>query len=54
MRELVKRFGADVSGAAAVEYGLIAAGLSMAIVTVLQGIGARLALTSDSVQVAMR
>jgi pilus assembly protein Flp/PilA len=54
MRGLLKRFGADVSGAAAVEYGLIAAGLSMAIVTVLQGIGARLSMTSDGVQVSMR
>jgi len=35
----------DESGATAVEYGLIAAGISVAIITVLQGLGSRLNTT---------
>ena len=42
MRAIMKRFAADECGSAATEYGLIAAGLSIAIVTILQGIGMRL------------
>jgi Flp pilus assembly pilin Flp len=37
-----------------VEYGLIAAGLSLAIAALLQGIGARIAMNSAGVQVSMR
>ena len=47
---LVKRFLKDESGATAVEYGLVAAGISVAIIAVLQGLGARL----TSVQSAFR
>jgi pilus assembly protein Flp/PilA len=36
---LVKRFIADESGATAIEYGLIAAGISIAIITVVNNIG---------------
>jgi pilus assembly protein Flp/PilA len=43
MRDMIRRFAADECGSAAAEYGLIAAGLSIAIATVLQGIGLRLA-----------
>lgn len=43
MSKMVKRFAADERGSATMEYGLIAAGLSVAIVAVLQGIGLRLA-----------
>ncbi len=41
LREL-KRFAADESGATAIEYGLIAAGISLAIIAVVNGIGVRL------------
>jgi pilus assembly protein Flp/PilA len=44
MRATIQRFAADESGSAAAEYGLIAAGLSIAIATMLQGIGMRLAM----------
>jgi pilus assembly protein Flp/PilA len=54
MRKLVVRFSADVSGAAAVEYGLIAAGLSLAIATLLQGIGARIVLGSVPAESSIR
>ena len=42
MTKLLKRFAADESGATAIEYGLIAAGISVAIITVVQGLGTKL------------
>lgn len=39
MRRLMMRFLADQSGATAIEYALIAAGISIVIVTAVQGIG---------------
>ena len=37
-----KKFIRDESGATAIEYGLIAAGISVAIITVVQGLGTKL------------
>jgi pilus assembly protein Flp/PilA len=42
MKNLFSRFVADESGATAIEYGLIAAGISVAIIAVVQGIGTNL------------
>ena len=42
MMSIVKRFLADESGATAIEYGLIAAGISLAIISVVNGLGANL------------
>ena len=39
---LVKRFFADESGATAIEYGLIAAGIALAIITVVNNLGTTL------------
>ncbi len=39
MKGLLKRFAQDASGATAVEYGLIAAGISIAVVSALTVIG---------------
>ena len=50
MTNLVKRFAKDESGATAVEYGLVAAGISVAIIAVMQGLGAKLNTTFSSVQ----
>ena len=36
MKNLVSRFVSDESGATAIEYGLIAAGISVAIIAVVQ------------------
>ena len=38
----MKRFVRDESGATAIEYGLIAAGISVAIIAVVQGLGSKL------------
>jgi len=42
IRKLLKDFIADESGATAIEYGLIAAGISLAIIAVVNGLGTRL------------
>ena len=50
MKNLVSRFVKDESGATAIEYGLIAAGISVAIIAVVQGLGTKLKSTFTSVQ----
>ena len=42
MKTLVSRFVKDESGATAIEYGLIAAGISVAIIAVVNGLGTNL------------
>jgi pilus assembly protein Flp/PilA len=53
MKTLVTRFVKDESGATAIEYGLIAAGISVAIISVVQGLGSRLTATFTSVKTAL-
>jgi pilus assembly protein Flp/PilA len=45
----LKRFAKDESGATAIEYGLIAAGISVAIITVVQGLGSKLSNTFNNI-----
>jgi pilus assembly protein Flp/PilA len=54
MKNLVSHFVQDESGATAIEYGLIAAGTSVAIIAVLQGVGTRLNTTFTTVQNGLR
>jgi pilus assembly protein Flp/PilA len=54
MKSLVKRFAKDESGATAIEYGLIAAGISVAIITVVGGLGSKLNTTFTSVSSALK
>jgi pilus assembly protein Flp/PilA len=49
MKTLVTRFVKDESGATAIEYGLIAAGISVAIITVVQGLGTKLNTTFSNI-----
>ena len=42
MQNLIARFVKDESGATAIEYGLIAAGISLAIIAVVNGLGTNL------------
>ena len=42
MKNLITRFVKDESGATAIEYGLIAAGISLAIIAVVNGLGTNL------------
>jgi pilus assembly protein Flp/PilA len=54
MKTLVQRFTKDESGATAIEYGLIAAGISVAIITVVGTLGTKLNTTFTSVQTALK
>ena len=49
MKTLVTRFVKDESGATAIEYGLIAAGISVAIITVVGQLGSKLNTTFEGV-----
>ena len=49
MKTLVSRFVKDESGATAIEYGLIAAGISVAIIAVVNGLGTKLNATFTSI-----
>ncbi|HEX3937933.1 MAG TPA: Flp family type IVb pilin [Xanthobacteraceae bacterium] len=54
MKTLFARFAKDESGATAIEYGLIAAGISVAIIAVVQGLGSKLNTTFTSVSTALK
>ena len=54
MYRVVARFLQDQSGATAIEYGLIAAGISVAIIAVVQGLGSNLKTTFSSVSSALK
>ena len=45
----IKRFLKNESGATAIEYGLIAAGISVAIIAVVNGLGTKLGTTFSTV-----
>jgi pilus assembly protein Flp/PilA len=52
VRELTtifRRFAADESGATAIEYGLIAAGISCVIIAAVQGLSGRIRTTFNNV-----
>jgi pilus assembly protein Flp/PilA len=49
MKSLMQRFVKDDSGATAIEYGLIAAGISVAIIAVVNSLGSQLKTTFSTV-----
>jgi pilus assembly protein Flp/PilA len=53
MLRLLARFRNDQSGATAIEYGLIAAGISVAIIAVVEALGTNLNTTFSSVSSAL-
>ena len=54
MSKLLARFWNDQSGATAIEYGLIAAGISVVIIAVVNGIGTQLNTTFGSVSTQLK
>jgi pilus assembly protein Flp/PilA len=54
MSDLVRLFLRDESGATAIEYGLIAAGISVAIIVAVQSTGSGLNTTFTSVSTALK
>ena len=54
MRKLIAKFLADQSGATAIEYCLIATGISIVIVTVVQGMGTALNTKYTAVSTSLK
>jgi pilus assembly protein Flp/PilA len=53
MKTLVK-FLKDESGATAIEYGLIAAGIAIAIITAVQGVGTQLSTNFGTISTSLK
>lgn len=51
---LLSRFWSDQSGATAIEYALIAAGIAMAIIVTVQGIGPKLSTRFADVNTSLK
>jgi pilus assembly protein Flp/PilA len=51
---MLMRFLRDESGATAIEYGLIAAGISLAIIAVVNGLGTRLNTKFTSINSSLK
>jgi pilus assembly protein Flp/PilA len=54
MSRLIKTFIADETGATAIEYGLIAAGISLAIIASVNGLGTKLNTRFTSINSALK
>jgi pilus assembly protein Flp/PilA len=54
MKNLIARFVKDQSGATAIEYGLIAAGISLAIIAVVNGLGSTLNTKFTSINTSLK
>jgi pilus assembly protein Flp/PilA len=52
--QLIYRFLKDESGATAIEYGLIAAGISLAIIAVIGGLGSKLNTKFSSINTSLK
>lgn len=54
MKLMLKKFIADESGATAIEYGLIAAGISLAIIAIVNGLGTNLKNKFTSINTSLK
>ena len=54
MKNLIARFVKNESGATAIEYGLIAAGISLAIIAVVNGLGSNLNTKFNSINNSLK
>ena len=54
MIQMFRVFLADESGATAIEYGLIAAGISLAIIAAVNGIGTKLNARFTSINTSLK
>ena len=54
MKNLIARFVKDESGATAIEYGLIAAGISLAIIAIVNGLGTNLNTKFTSINTSLK
>jgi pilus assembly protein Flp/PilA len=54
MKRIFAKFLADESGATAIEYGLIAAGISIAIIVAVNGLGSNLNAKFTSINASLK
>ena len=54
MQRILLRFLSDQSGATAIEYGLIAAGISLAIIAAVNGLGSTLNTNFSSINSSLK
>ena len=54
MKNLVARFVKDESGATAIEYGLIAAGIALAIIAAVQGVGKQMSTNFGTISSSLK
>jgi pilus assembly protein Flp/PilA len=54
MKNLIARFVKDESGATAIEYGLIATGIAIAIIAAVNGLGTALSNTFTKVSTSLK
>jgi pilus assembly protein Flp/PilA len=54
MSKFIARFVKDESGATAIEYGLIAAGISLAIIAIVNGLGTNLNTKFTSINTSLK
>ena len=54
MKRIFVKFLSDQSGATAIEYGLIAAGISLAIIAVVNGLGSNLNTMFSSINSSLK
>ncbi|NOJ47470.1 Flp family type IVb pilin [Bradyrhizobium archetypum] len=51
---IIKSFFKDESGATAIEYGLIAAGIAIAIITAVNGVGSQLSTNFNTISSSLK
>jgi len=54
LRNILLKFWADQSGATAIEYGLIAAGIALAIIAAVNGLGSTLNTTFTTINSSLK
>ena len=54
MKRIVMNFLSDQSGATAIEYGLIAAGIALAIIAAVQGVGSAVNSTFTTISTSLK
>jgi pilus assembly protein Flp/PilA len=54
MKSIIKSFFKDESGATAIEYGLIAAGIAIAIITAVNGLGGQLSANFNTISSSLK
>ena len=54
MKSLILKFIKNETGATAIEYGLIAAGIAVAIITAVNGVGSKLSTTFGTLSTSLK